>query len=164
AISRSKLFSHGWGFVGRKKELQVLKGFAAASEPAAVVLSGIGGVGKSRLLREWSETVSNQIKVLFLLPGIDVKPSDFELLPQRSIVVIDDAHERTDLAMLFTGIAQARPETRFVLSTRPYGLTRVHDDLSRTNTDFNYESTVTLGDLSVDDALELAEEVIEEVG
>jgi transcriptional regulator with XRE-family HTH domain len=161
--SRLKLFSHGWGFVGRKKELQTLDDFSTTSEPKAIILSGIGGVGKSRLLRALSDRIAGRTKILFLLPGIEVKPSDFELLPKDGMIVIDDAHERSDLATLFTGIAQSHPDIRLVLSTRPYGLIRIQDDLSRTSISFDYEGTITLGDLSTEEAQKLAEEVIKEV-
>ena len=52
-VSRLKLFSHGWNFVGRKGDLERLKAFEKNTELQAIVISGRGGIGKSRLLREW---------------------------------------------------------------------------------------------------------------
>lgn len=163
--NKRRLFSHGWHFVGRQKELEMLKEFEEQTEIGAIILSGRGGLGKSRLLRAWSEGIKKPIKVIFVSPGYEVTPKDLELLPKGpSFLVIDDAHERVDIVTILNGVARLRPEMKIVISSRPYGLIHLKDDLIRTGIAFDPEKPITLNDLSMENTKNLAEEIFTEFG
>jgi transcriptional regulator with XRE-family HTH domain/tetratricopeptide (TPR) repeat protein len=163
-VSRLKIFSHGWGFVGRQKELEALVTFTKKTGTSANIVSGRGGIGKSRLLRAWADSVAGAAKVVFVSPGSEIEAKDLELLPQgESFLVVDDAHDRSDLVAILTGVARMRPNMKIVISTRPYGLTRVQDELTRSGVGYERDDTITLSDLSVEDATNLAKEIMGEV-
>jgi transcriptional regulator with XRE-family HTH domain len=163
--NKTKLFSHGWSFVGRQKEIKLLEEFVEQKELQAIVVSGRGGIGKSRMLKFWADEISKVAVVRFVSSGTEVKPGNLELLPTGpSFLVIDDVHERPDLVTILNGIARLRPEMKLVLSTRPYGLARLNDDLTRVGVSFDRDRQINLTDLSVEDSRVLAEEILSDVG
>ncbi|GAA1582751.1 LuxR family transcriptional regulator [Actinoplanes couchii] len=56
-------------FVGRDRELAVLRG-ALARPPAIVLVEGEAGIGKSRLLREWSATPDRHTALVSVCPPL----------------------------------------------------------------------------------------------
>lgn len=161
--NRVMLFNHDWSFVGRQPELKILASFVSSEADRVIIISGRGGVGKSRLLRAFSEQTS-RTEILFTSSSTDIKPKDFELLPNVGVLVIDDAHENPDLSQLLNAIAVSRPELKLVISTRPYGLPQIQHDLTRSGFGFNAEDILRLKDLTTEEAKSLAEEIIIESG
>lgn len=160
--NRVKLFSHDWSFVGRQPELEALSVFAK-SDDRVLIVSGRGGVGKSRLLRAFSQGQPETSKVVFTSSSNDIKPRDFDLLPKHGVLVMDDVHESADLSQLLTTLALVRPGLKLILSTRPYGVSQIQSDLTRSGFVVDPEATIKLNDLSVEDAKQLSEEIITEV-
>lgn len=161
-VNRRRIFSHGWSFVGRQKELEALDKFASQEETRVIIVSGRGGIGKSRLLRAWADATIEKSRVVFVSSGSEIEAKHLELLPQgKAFLVIDDAHDRSDMLSILSGVALTRPQMMTVVSTRPYGLTRIQDELTRSGMGYEHDGTVTLSDLSEDDAASLAKEVIE---
>lgn len=161
--SRAKLFSHGWTLVGRQKELEVLREFEQQNDTKALLISGRGGIGKSRLLKAWVESINKSINVRFVYPGSSIEAKDFDLLPNGpDLLVIDDAHERNDISLILSGVARNRPEMKIILSSRPYGLTRLEDELGKSGINYDSEKTISVSDLDVNDAEKLASEIIDD--
>jgi transcriptional regulator with XRE-family HTH domain len=159
--NKLKLFSHGWNLVGRKKELELLREFENDPNTQAIIVCGRGGIGKSRLLKAWSEETEKTSVVRFVSHGSDVGPKDLELLPSgHSYLAIDDAHDRTDVTLILDWVARTRSELKVVLISRPYGITNLKDELTKSGIVFDSERTITLNDLDVEDARRLAEEII----
>lgn len=158
---RVTLFSHGWSFVGRRKEQDLLDNFDDQETNNAILISGRGGVGKSRLLKEWSEKIEKKKPVRFVSQGVDIRPEDLEKLPTGpSYLVIDDAHERVDITVILNGIARFRQDMKVIVSSRPYGIARLKSDL--TNSGFVYDAgqLISLGNLTVEDAKSLSLEIL----
>ncbi|NWF65807.1 MAG: helix-turn-helix domain-containing protein [Chloroflexi bacterium] len=158
---RSKLFGHGWTIVGRQKELESLKEFEGQKESQALLISGRGGIGKSRLLKAWAEGLNKATNVRFVSPSSNIEAKDIDLLPNGpSFLIIDDAHERSDILVILNGAARTRPEMKLVLSSRPYGITKLEDELMRSGIAYDHEKIVKVDDLSITDAEELAKEIL----
>lgn len=158
---RITLFSHGWSFVGRKKEQNLLDNFDTQRINNALLISGRGGVGKSRLLKEWSEKVEKKKPVRFVSQGVDIRPEDMEKLPTGpSYLIIDDAHERADMTVILNGIARFRPEMKVVVSSRPYGITRLKLDLTNSGCVYDATQMISLGNLTIEDAKSLSLEIL----
>ena len=160
-MSKLKIFSHGWSFVGRKKEIESLQDFCKQDDLRAIILSGRGGIGKSRLLREWTSKLPRPTKVVFLSERIEVSPQDYGFLPKGpAYLVIDDVHDRADMLTILSSIARTRPEIKLVLSTRPYGVTRLQDEMVQSGVTFDRDQSINLDDLTVEDAKNLSEEIL----
>lgn len=160
-MSKLKIFSHGWSFVGRKKEIESLQNFYKQDDLRAIILSGRGGIGKSRLLREWTSKLPGSTKVVFLSERIEVSPQDYEFLPKGpAYLVIDDVHDRADMLTILSSLARTRPEIKLVLSTRPYGVTRLQDEMVQSGVTFDRDQSIYLNDLTVEDAKNLSEEIL----
>ncbi len=164
-VSRQKLFSHGWNFVGRKTDLETLRTFEKKAECQTILICGRGGIGKSRLLREWAESVKKGTAVRFITQRGEVRPQDFDLLPKGfAFLVIDDAHDRSDMPFLLSGIARFRPELKLILSTRSHGLKKLQEDLSQFGITFDRDEVIKLNDLGIDEAEMLAQEILSAFG
>jgi transcriptional regulator with XRE-family HTH domain len=141
--------------VGRDDELARLIEIAAAPNDR-MLLVGRGGIGKSRLLRAFAASDLGR-QVVFVSRGA-ISPSDFDSLPTGApIVVVDDALDaELDLRSLELGIRRVRPEATLLMSTRPTTLGQLHDALDLTPA-LAQPVTVTIGDLTMDAAEELAQ-------
>ncbi len=160
--NRLKIFSHGWDLFGRHSELKSLTDFMEQTNDRAIILSGRGGVGKTRLLKALSDRLVPETKVLFMAQRADPTPADFENLPQQGLLIIDDAHEYGDLLSILSGIAATRPYLKVLISTRPYGIALLEDQLLRAGLNFTHEDIVQLGNMTQADAEKLAAEVLNE--
>jgi len=162
--SGDQLYSHDWEIVGRSEELEGIRSFLRDEQKKLAVLIGRGGIGKTRLLRAIAADAehSQSIEVRFVAAGIVPRSEHFELLPTtgRLLVIIDDAHERTDIAELIAGVSRTRPMASFLLALRPYGLTQLASVLRRVGLHpYDFQST-ELGDLKNNDAEKLARQIL----
>lgn len=159
-FSGERILSHDWELVGRDDELAGLALFAADSEGEVGVLVGRGGTGKSRLLRAFAARAEadGQAVVRFLAPALSIRPEHFELLPQTNplIVVVDDAHDRTDLGAVLGGVQRFRPGARVLLALRPYGQAQLASDLRTVGLHPSEVPSWRLDDLKTDAAVALA--------
>jgi transcriptional regulator with XRE-family HTH domain len=163
-FSGDQLYTHDWGLVGRGDELNSVLSFLNDENVKLAVLVGRGGIGKTRLLRSIAVDAEREhsITVRFVATGLSVRPENFELLPtdERLVVIIDDAHERTDIAELIAGINRTRRQAKVLLALRPYGMTQLASDLRRIGlhpTDF---PTWELEDLTAAEAETLSREIL----
>ncbi|MEV6268979.1 ATP-binding protein [Kribbella sp. NPDC051936] len=112
-------------FVGREQVLRELK--AALSEGQDVVLAGVPGVGKSRLLSELADAAD----ILFAVPEAKHYLADDLLMLAPSCVVVDDAHLSASLLAELTRLRQQeRLPFAVVATTWPEQVDAVTDVLS----------------------------------
>jgi transcriptional regulator with XRE-family HTH domain len=159
---RSRVFNHDWDFVGRAAELTKLADFARNSINQVTLLNGQGGIGKSRLLKALAENLKSDTQVIFMTQQSEPTPADIEQLPQNGLLIIEDAHEYSDLRALLSGIAVYRPNLKILFSTRPYGVALLEERLIQTGLGFDHDETVKLNKMKLADAEDLAREVIKE--
>lgn len=162
-VNRKTLFNHSWNFYGRAQELKMLHDFKDKDE-LAIIVSGRGGIGKSRLIKAWADEESKFNNVKILSSNADIRPQDFESLPEgKSFIVIDDAHDRNDMITVTSGIFRYRPEAKIILTTRPYGVPKLSDELSKAGVTFNQEDTIELNSLDLEAAQQLANQILTDV-
>lgn len=163
-FAKGSIYSHDWALAGRTSELAELSNFATDAESHIAVVAGRGGIGKTRLLRAATHEfeTAGPATIRFLSTGASVTPKDFEVLPpdQGLVVVVDDAHDRSDVAALIAGIQRFRPNAKVLLSSRPYGLPQLHSDLRQVGVHPSEVPKWELGDLTIADAESLAREVL----
>lgn len=163
-FGRDQLYGHEWELVGRQDELDDLRSFVTG-ERQLKLLIGRGGIGKTRLIRELIST-SADTTCRILARNAEVKPQDFELLPasEHLLIVIDDAHERSDLAGLIAGIGRAQPQAKVLLALRPYGLAPLSEQLRRVGLHESEADPLELSDLSHEEARQLAGQILGPAG
>ncbi|MCP4383137.1 MAG: helix-turn-helix domain-containing protein [Hyphomicrobiales bacterium] len=161
-LMSSAVYTHQWLLVGRDEQLSGALGMLNGLERVGCLV-GRGGIGKSRLLSEIAsraETAGNQVR--FVSAGTDVEPRHLELLPASGqlLVIVDDAHERSDLAPLLVGVMNRNSHAKVILGLRPYGLGLLSSDLRRIGLHPSELPRWELDDLSVEDAESLAEQAL----
>lgn len=122
-LDEGHLFGHTHDLVGRDTEVEWLIG--QINEPAVrfVILPGRGGSGKSRLLLELDDRLTDAgIPVWWLSPATTFTPTVLaELQVGRAALVLDDAHRRSDMEELARLLGR-RPDVTVVASARPEGV------------------------------------------
>jgi transcriptional regulator with XRE-family HTH domain len=126
--SAQATFSHSWSLVGRDREVADI--LAAIDRDARVtLLIAMGGLGKSRVIKQVSEEIAKRMpdtRVLFLSPSEQATAQSLDELGNHpKILVVDDAHDRADLSALFAYAANPAHSAQVLLALRPYAEARL---------------------------------------
>jgi hypothetical protein len=160
----SAALSHRWTLVGRDEQLAAFDEFLGSTTRNSLVLVGRGGSGKSRLLRAMVEHLAvtrPETPVRFLAPEASAQAKDLEMLPENTLLVVDDAHDRDDLPQLLALLARNHETVRLVVATRSYAAASMLAELRRTgHLTFQDHAVVELPDLTRSEAERLAREVL----
>jgi len=125
-LEASAPFSHAHNLVGRQHVLDELQAFLKGDDFVAI-LPGSGGVGKSRLLREFAEKSKGGV---FLGPQFTLKPEHLRTFPKDArCLIVDDAHRVQSIESLiqlaYTWSKQLENGLKLVLTCRPAGIERL---------------------------------------
>lgn len=118
------LLDYSTTLVGRTSELAALDQFLASKQKNICVLSGRGGIGKSKLLQDWSRTADGWRVVFLKYVPLWHQDSEKEIPTGPTVIVIDDAHrpeieqEIARVAQLFAVRRISQP-LKLLFSTRP---------------------------------------------
>lgn len=167
-MSGGGVLSHAWRLVGRAEETRAVIEGLANDKVHAMLLVGAGGTGKSRVLKEAIQAYESDhpgVLVRFLVPTEEVTQKDLEALEGRKkVLVIDDAHDRSDLQALFWYASILTHQTTLLLSCRPYGLDYIKAQASTVALAGERVAEVRLKPLSLAQATTLATQVLEACG
>ncbi len=155
------LFNHVWELVGRSEHLRQAHAFVESQKQKVAILTGRGGIGKSKILHALADTFDNEHKGMtlwFAAEGVPLTPDGADYLPLKPcVIVVDDAHRRDDLPTLLALTRQRPHVTKLVLSCRPQGIDYLKSQLTRGG--FDVHEVVVLPDVK-----ELSHEEIIELG
>ncbi|MBU4260403.1 MAG: helix-turn-helix domain-containing protein [Proteobacteria bacterium] len=160
-------FNHKWKLIGRSHETQDT--VAALSDPKkrAILLVGAGGSGKSRVLKEAIETYQiahNSVLVRFLSPRKEITEKSLEDLGKREkVLVVDDAHDESNLQLLFQYAATSSNKAKLLLAFRPYGLDYIKAQASCFSLCGEHIAEIELNPFTIKQATELASLVLGEM-
>jgi transcriptional regulator with XRE-family HTH domain len=161
-------FSHDWPLIGRARELAALLDKLEDDQITVVLLTGTGGGGKSRIIKEAIERYQAAHKgsvVRFLSPTQEATGEGLKELGEvEKLLVVDDAHDRGDLPILFQFVAAPENNARLVLSLRTYGRDYIKFQAANFALAGAPLSEVALPALSPAQATELARQVLERFG
>ena len=161
----SALFNHVWELVGRSEHLRRAHEFVGSQEKKVAILTGRGGIGKSKILHALAESFDNEHRgtaLWFAAEGVPLTPDGADYLPfKRCVIVVDDAHRREDLPTLFDLIRQRPHVTKLVLSCRPQAIDYLKSQLTQGG--FDVQEVVVLPDvkkLSHEEIIELGRQAL----
>lgn len=162
-----RLFSHTWALIGRDKIVDDIKTAIDDDKIELILVSGLAGGGKTRVLKEVLEKVEQEKprkKILVASPTAELDRDAFEELEvNQMILVVDDAHDRNDLPILFSFAVTSGKKVKLVLLSRKYGIDRIKARASGYSlVEKGRFEQVDIEPLSLDDAEALAKEVLTE--
>lgn len=131
----------------------------SADWPRAVIVNGIGGVGKTRLMIDCLYTfqaANPAVQVLWLSPGHGLDKDAIGLLPLTpAVIVVDDAHRSpADLAILLNYAAE-NSGTQLVLGVRGLEAQAIRNEVIRIGFRQEQLREITVGRLSLPESREL---------
>jgi hypothetical protein len=112
---------------GRTGEIEALNTFWASSELVIGILTGRGGIGKSKLLHDWAGGLGNA-KALYVREDAVWHPEAAKEIPSGNLVIIgDDAHrfDFLDNLVIVVRNLKQRQNIKLVLSVRPSGSSQI---------------------------------------
>lgn len=125
-------FHHRHTLIGRQAFVDGLDKFVRDETFRVVILTGRGGVGKSRLLLQWSRIFKKRHKN-YTLRFVSEKCEDFgpalRNAPRPLVLVFDDAHRYDDVRRALFHEIPRRDGIKLVLALRPGPITQVMQEL-----------------------------------
>ena len=167
-VEPDRYFNHTWAIVGLDEELRQLTRNTVDDGLLITMLFGAPGNGKTRLLRELVNTVRKErpeIAVFFVSPTENVKAQHLdELGGGVKMLVVDDAHDRDDLAQLMRYASAPENNTRLLVASRPYGRAMLSSQSALVAIDTHQIATVELCPRTKENARLLAAQVLKACG
>jgi transcriptional regulator with XRE-family HTH domain len=158
------IFSHVWDLVGRKTDLADLNQALFDERLSAVLLIGAGGSGKTRILKQAIEKFESGKKcsvIRFLSRNVEITKKSLEDLGSRSkLLVVDDAHDQSDLQLLFQYAADPSNKAKLVLVFRPYGLDHIKAQAANFSLAGPTLKEIPLSPLTLEETEELATQAL----
>jgi Domain of unknown function (DUF4062) len=162
ATKAPRLFDFEQTLRGRTAELEGLNNFLAAEESIIGVLPGRGGIGKSKLIHDWTRDIAGTT-VLYVRDNAVWHGEAAKEIPVGNIIIVaDDAHRLTfldELLMLVRALRQ-RQNIKILLGTRPSGTGQIDASLSTRFDTSQIIRFAPLQQVARQSVLELAQEVL----
>lgn len=156
-----QLLDFGTTLLGREDQIRALDDFAEDKGKRVCILSGRGGIGKSKILYDWAK--SNSEKVVFLKdePSWDENPEQ-EIPITCTTVIVDDAHrqERFGKILQLLQDTAAHRNLKLIVSTRPGSATGLVSQISQKIDTSKLLQLPELQELSKNQSEALAEQVL----
>lgn len=165
-LKKENYFNHTYSFVGRKDYIKYLNDFVLSDKKIAII-HGRGGIGKSRVLLEFSRDFNGKKSEwdIKFLEHVAISNETLPKIPsKKNIIVIDDAHKykKNEIFPLLK-ILQKFPDYKLILTSRPYGLNYLKTTLNRIGFDPNeIEILPEIKKVDTDDLEKLAFEILGE--
>jgi hypothetical protein len=156
------LFDFNQTLRGRQTRLSELERFLNDPEHRIAILPGRGGIGKTKLLRDWSSEQTGW-KVLWVSQhGVWHEGTIAEIPNADTVIVSDDAHHYGELAKLISLVASriAEPRLKLVIATRPSGQAYIDELLARVADEGSIVRYKALRELGISATVEIAKEML----
>jgi len=127
------LFDFNQTLRGRQTRLAELDSFLSNPAKKIAVLPGRGGIGKTKLMRDWSRGKGGW-KILWVSQhGVWHEGSISEIPPTNTLIIADDAHLYDDLDKIVSVVSSRSGELqlKLLIGTRPSGVARIDEMLAR---------------------------------
>ncbi|SDE29528.1 hypothetical protein SAMN04488504_105474 [Myxococcus virescens] len=159
-LDETQLFHQAWPLMGQEKLLDELDGLLGGTYDAAL-LCGRGGIGKTKLLYEWSKRARSctpETHILFFEPHLVENGALATGLPAGPcVLVVDDAHAAGNLDPLLA-LVHSRPRLKVLLTCRPQADGELRSRLYRADFDLRKTLHLEVPQLSEAEVLALAQQ------
>ena len=156
-----QLLDFGTTLLGRDKEFESLDEFLADGGKRVAIVSGRGGIGKSKLLHDWAR--HHEAECLFLKDQpFWHEDSEKEVPVDCKVLIVDDAHRLESLGNVLQLLRDTSKNRslKLLLSTRPGSTTRLAQSLHPHLDSAMVVQFPELKELSRDESRALAEQVL----
>ena len=166
-LDEKRLFNYCHPFVGREGVVARIQAFMK-SDKRILILSGRGGIGKSKILYEFANAHTcheGEVQLVFLREGVEISESSLKQLPPRrqTVIVVDDAHRRSDLGVLLDALNQhSQAIPKLILTSRSTHTNDIEGQIAQKNIDLKEIETISLEDPKREDMEELGRAVLGE--
>lgn len=156
-----QILDFGTTLLGRDNQIRALNDFGRDATQRVCVLSGRGGIGKSKILHDWANSRSGEVIFLKDEP-LWHEDSEKEIPVTCKTVVVDDAHRHDDFGRILQLIQEtaAQRNLKLVISTRPGGASRLVQRIFQRIDSNQVTQLPELQELSQQQSKALAEEVL----
>jgi hypothetical protein len=156
------LFDFNQTLRGRRRRLEELNAFLNDPEKRIAILPGRGGIGKTKLLRDWAIGTTGWAQ-LWVNPHSNwADESGAEIPSSDAIVVADDAHHYSDLEKLvsYVSASTGSAKLKLIIATRPSGQSFVNETIARAADESFVSRFAALREPGPTATLEIAKEVL----
>jgi hypothetical protein len=147
--------------LGRGEQLRALSDFAKSDTKRVCILSGRGGIGKSKILYDWANL--NPVDTVFLKDEpLWNEDSEKEIPVRCKILIVDDAHRQEALGRVLQLIQDTagHRNLKLIVSTRPGSATPLLQQVLRKIDGAQVLQLPELQELNREQSRALAEEVL----
>jgi hypothetical protein len=156
-----QILDFGTTLLGREAQIRALDDFAKDDKQRVCILSGRGGIGKSKILYDWAN--SKLEKAIFLKDDPTWhEDSEKEVPIACKTVIVDDAHRQETFGKLLQLLQDtaAHRSLKLIVSTRPGGAARLLQEVLRKVDYSQVLQLPELQELSRQESRALAEQVL----
>jgi hypothetical protein len=157
-----QILDFGTTLLGRAQQIRALNDFEANDTQRVCIMSGRGGIGKSKILYDWAKSRSTNVVFLKDEP-LWHEDSEKEIPIKCKTVIVDDAHRQESLAKVLQVLHDTpHRKLKLLVSTRPGSATRLAQQIFRKIDSSQVTQLAELQELSRDESRTLAAEVLGE--
>jgi len=156
-----QILDFGTTLLGREEQIRALDDFSNDNQKRVCILSGRGGIGKSKILYDWAN--SNPVKTVFLKDEpLWHEDSEKEIPIECKTVIVDDAHRQEDFGKVLQLLQDtaAHRNLKLIVSTRPGSSTRLLQQVLRKIDQIQVLQLPELQELNRRQSRALAEQVL----
>lgn len=158
----SPLFDFDQMLRGRRTRVGELDAFLNDPLLKFAILPGRGGIGKTKLMRAWSEAKAGWQILWASQHGMWHEGSINEIPATNTLLIVDDAHLYDDLDKIVSAVSAmvGARRLKLLIGTRPSGVTPIDGILSRLANSTTIARFKKLSKISLRATAELAQEVL----
>ena len=158
----SPLFDFDQLLRGRRTRVAELDAFLNDPVQKIAVLPGRGGIGKTKLMRAWSEKKDGWQILWASQHGVWHEGSVNEIPPTNTLLIVDDAHLYDDLGKIVSVVSSrtGAGQLKLLIGARPSGVAPIDGILTRLANSASVVRFKKLSIISLRATIELAQEVL----
>lgn len=166
-LRAGRTFHHRHRLIGRSEELRGLHAFVKSKNHEVLLLPGRAGLGKSRLLLEFSRTFTRKHPgtTLYFVSDEVTDSSGYakavDAAPKPLLLILDDAHRLGEVRRALLPVIGRRDDVKIVLSLRPGPTNQIRGELGNAGYDTRaIEEWAPMREFSPNEARMLAEIIL----